>query len=109
MFTLHYLFLTAQLLDRMSECLADIAAWMRSNRLQLNTAKTEVIWCIYLDSDLMMWTHITKTVSSCFAVLRWLRSIQQSVSDLVLQTFVMALLLTKLNYGSATLAGLPAI
>jgi len=36
---------TAQLLDRMSECLADVAAWMRSNRLQLNTAKTEVIWC----------------------------------------------------------------
>jgi len=36
---------TAQLLDRMSECLADVATWMRSNRLQLNTAKSEVIWC----------------------------------------------------------------
>jgi len=36
---------TAQLLNRMSECLADVAAWMRSNRLQLNTAETEVIWC----------------------------------------------------------------
>jgi len=84
---------TARLLDRMSECLADVAAWMRSNRLQLNTAKTEVIWCsstrrqhqipqsplvvgsdavvpvrvvrdlrIYLDSDLMMRTH----VADCF-------------------------------------------
>jgi len=26
----------AQLLDRMSECLADLVTWMRSNRLQLN-------------------------------------------------------------------------
>jgi len=36
---------SAQLLDRMSECLADVATWMCSNRLQLNTAKSEVIWC----------------------------------------------------------------
>ena len=26
-------------------CLAGVATWMRSNRMQLNTAKTEVIWC----------------------------------------------------------------
>ena len=127
---------TAQLLDRMSECLADVAAWIRSNRLQLNTAKTEVIWCsssqrqhqipqsplvvgsrssaccsrlgIYLDSDLMMRTHIAKTVSSCFAVLRQLRSIRRSVSDPVLQSLFVALVMTKLD-GSATLAGLPAV
>ena len=30
---------TAQLLDRMSECLAHIAAWMRSNPLQLTLLK----------------------------------------------------------------------
>jgi len=106
---------TAQLLGRMSACLADVAAWMCSNRLQLNTAKTEVIWCsstrrqhqipqcplvvgsdavvpvrvvrdlgIYLDSDLMMRTHVAKTVSSCLVVLRQLRSIRRSVSDPVL-------------------------
>jgi len=91
------------------ECLADVAcltlhqswnawlmllaSWMRSNRLQLNTAKSEVVWCsstrrqhqipqsplvvscdavvpvrvvrdlgIYLDSSLMMQTHI----ADCF-------------------------------------------
>jgi len=124
----------------MSECLADVAAWMRSNRLQLNTAKTEVIWCsstrrqhqipqsplvvssdavvlvcvardlgIYLDSDLMMRTHVAKTVSSCFAVLIQLRSIRRSVSDPVLQSLVVALVLTKVDYSSATLAGLPAV
>ena len=64
---------------------------------------------IYLDSDLMMRTHVAKTVLSCFAVLRQLRSIRRSVSDLVLQSLVVALVLTKLDYGSATLAGLPAV
>jgi len=29
---------------RMSECINEIAGWMRSNRLQLNTAKTEFPW-----------------------------------------------------------------
>ena len=130
---------TQPLLDRLSVCLADVASWMRSNRLQLNTAKTEVIWCsssrrhhqipqspltvgsdavvpvrvvrdlgIYLDSDLLMRTHVAKTVSSCFAVLRQIRSIRRSVTKSVLQTLVVALVLTKLDYGCATLAGLPA-
>jgi len=56
-----------------------------------------------------MRTHVAKTVSSCFAVLRQLRSIRRSVSDPVVQSLVVALVLTKLNYGSVTLAGLPAI
>ncbi|HSN22935.1 MAG TPA: reverse transcriptase domain-containing protein [Methylomicrobium sp.] len=36
---------TSQLQDCVSSCIAEVATWMRSNRLQLNTAKTEVIWC----------------------------------------------------------------
>jgi len=98
---------SSQLLHHLSDCLADVAAWMRSNRLQLNTAKTEVVWCassqrqhqipqtlltvgcdtvvpvsvvrdleIYLDSDLLMRTHVVKTTSSCFAVLRQIRSVR---------------------------------
>jgi len=31
--------------SRMSICLDDVAAWMRSNRLQLNTSKTGLLWC----------------------------------------------------------------
>jgi len=57
----------------------------------------------------MMRMHVAKTVSSCFAVFRQLYSIRWSVSDPVLQSLVVALVLTKLDYGSATLAGLPAI
>ena len=29
----------------LSACISDISNWMRSNRLQLNSDKTEVIWC----------------------------------------------------------------
>jgi hypothetical protein len=36
---------------------------------------------IHLDSDLSMRTHVTRTVSSCFAVLRQLRSIRRSVTQ----------------------------
>ena len=85
--------------DCTSDCITDVAGWMRSNRLQLNADKTEVIWCasarrqhqiptapfivgtdvvtpvssdlgIHIDSDLTMTTHISKTVSACFAMLR---------------------------------------
>ena len=97
--------------ERVTECINDVATWMRSNRLQLNAAKTEVLWCasgrrqgqlpdasftvgcdtvkpvccvrdlgIYLDSDVSMRTHVSKTVASCFAALRQIRSIQRSVS-----------------------------
>jgi hypothetical protein len=112
---------------------------MRSNRLQLNTAKTEVLWCssarrqhqipsepllvgpdavqpvrsvrdlgIYVDADLSMTAHVSKTVSTCFAALRQLRSIRRSVSLPVLRSLVASLVLTKLDYGIVTLAGVPA-
>ena len=116
-------------------CVERISYWMRSNRLQFNAAKTEVIWCaslrrvgqlptsvlqigassvtpcesvrdlgIYLDADMSMRIHISKTVSSCFASMRQIRSIRLAV----LRTLVSALVLTRLDYGNATLAGLPA-
>jgi len=113
---------------------------MRSNRLQLNATKTEVLWCastrrqgqlpdvpftvgsdvvkpvrsvrnlgIYLDSDVSMRTHISRTISSCFAALRQIRSIQHSVSRPVLLSLVTSLILSRLDYGSVcvTLAGVP--
>ena len=109
---------------------------MCANRLQLNPAKTEVLWSIttrrlhrlplrirvcsdqfmpttavrdlgvYIDSDLSMKTHVTKTVSACFAVLRQLRSIRRSVSRSVFQSLVVSLVLSRLDYGNATLAGI---
>ena len=49
-----------------------------------------------------MTTHVSKTVSSCFAALRQIRSVKHSVTRPVL----LSLVLTRLDYGNATLAGL---
>ena len=54
-----------------------------------------------------MKTNISKTVSSCFAALRRLRSIRRSVSQAVLLSLVTSLM-TRLDYGSAVLSGLPS-
>jgi len=62
---------------------------------------------IYIDSDLSMKSHISKAVSNCFAALRRLRSIRRLVSQPVLLSLVTSLIITRLDYGSATLAGLP--
>ena len=114
--------------SRVSVCISDVAEWMRSNRLQLNADKTEIIWCtssrrrhqipatplvigadaitpassvrdlgIYIDSDLAMRTHISKTVAACFATLRQIRSIRRSVTKPVLQSLVVSLALTRLD------------
>jgi len=123
---------------RISACVDDVALWMKSNRLQLNTDKTEVLWCatsrrqsqlpklslricsdfvapllnvrdlgIYLDADLSMKSHVRRTTSSCFAILRQLRSLRRSIPSSVYQTLIVSLILTRLDYGNATLAGLP--
>jgi len=80
-----------------SDCLKDIANQMKSNRIQLNSPKTEVMWCATsrrqhilpklalpvngiiidpvtssrdLDANLSTRTHVQQTVLWCFAVLR---------------------------------------
>jgi len=62
---------------------------------------------IYVDSDLVMRTHVCQTVSRCFAALRQLRSIRHLVSGPVFQWLVTALVLIRLDYGNGTLVGLP--
>jgi len=78
---------------------------MRSNRLQLNADKTEVLWCaparqqqfipssplsvccddiipskhvrdlgIYIDNDMSVKTHVSRSMSSCFAILCHIKS-----------------------------------
>jgi len=54
-----------------------------------------------------MTTHISKTVSSCFSTMRLIRSVRRSVSKAVLLSLVTALVLLHIDYGNATLAGLP--
>jgi len=64
---------------------------------------------IYIDADLVMRTHVKKTASRCFAVLRQLCQIRRYVSTDTLVTFqalVVALVGTRLDYGNAVLTGL---
>jgi hypothetical protein len=124
---------------KVTECVDAVASWMKSNRLQLNSGKTEVLWCttnrrqhqlptaalkidgvpvppvasvrdlgIYVDADLVMRTHVQRTVSRCFAALRQLRQIRRCVSADTLQTLVVSLVLSRLDYGNSVLVGLPA-
>jgi len=112
---------------------------MQSNRLQLNTAKTEILRYatnrrqhlipqtptrigddyitsaasvrhlgIYIDSDVSMKSHVTRMVSTCFAALRQIRSIRHCVPRQALLSLVVSLVLSRVDYGNATLAGVPA-
>ena len=59
---------------------------------------------IYIDADLVMRTHVKKTASRCFGVLRQIR---RYVSTDMFQALVVALVVTRLDYGNAVLTGLP--
>jgi len=59
---------------------------------------------VYIDADLEMRTHVKKTASRCFAVLRQLR---RYVSKDTFLALVVALIVTRLDYGYAVLTGLP--
>jgi len=63
---------------------------------------------IYIDSNVSMRTHVTRTVSVCFTVLRQLRNIRRSVSRPVLQSLVSSLVLSRLDFSNSTLVGIPA-
>ena len=123
--------------SQVMQCTSSVADWMKSNRLQLNADKTEVMWCstcrqqhqlpsspmnvngvsvvpvqsvrnlcIYIDADLVMRTNVQKTISRCFAVLRQWRQIRHSVPTETSHTLVVALVLSRLDYGNAGLVGL---
>ena len=54
-----------------------------------------------------MKNHVSKTVASCFCVVRQLRSISRSVTSPVLRSLAVSLVLSRLDYCNAVLAGLP--
>ena len=127
-----------ELRSRISECVDVASSWMRSHRLQLNTARTEIIWLttgrrshalpqqhlrvgsdlitpvlvvrdfgIHTDADVSMRSHVMKTTSACVAVLCRLRGIRCSLSRTVFQSLVSCLVLPRLDYCNAVLAGVP--
>jgi len=54
-----------------------------------------------------MRTHVQRTVSCCFAVLRQLRQIRRFMPPATFQTLVVALVLSRMDYGNGVQIGLP--
>ncbi len=122
---------------RISACLGDISCWMKDHHLQLNLAKTELRVVsanpsfhhnftfqlgsstitpsktarnlgVVIDDKLNFTNHITKTCRSCRFALYNIKKIRPFLSEHATQLLVQALVLSRLDYCNALLAGLPA-
>ncbi len=120
---------------RISACLTDISCWMKDHQLQLNLAKTELLsanpslhhnfifWLgtstitpsktarnlgVVIDDRLTFSDHVTKTARSCRFALFNTKKTRPFLSEHALQLLVQALVLSRLEYSNALLAGLPA-
>ncbi len=122
---------------RISGCLADISAWMKEHHLQLNLAKTELLVFpatptlqhdftiqlgsstitpsasvrnlgVILDDQLIFKEHIAKTARSCRFALHNIRKIRPFLTEHAAQLLIQALVISRLDYCNALLAGLPS-
>ncbi len=122
---------------RISGCLADILAWMKEHHLQLNLAKTELLVVpatptlqqdfsirlgtsiitpstlvrnlgVIFDDQLTFKEHIAKTARSCRFALHNIRKIRPFLTEHAAQLLVQALVVSRLDYCNALLAGLPS-
>ncbi len=122
---------------RISACLTDISCWMKDHHLQLNLAKTELLVVpsnpsfhhnvtfqsgtstitpsktarnlgVMIDYQLTFSDHIAKTARSCRFALFNIKNIWPFLSEHASQLLVRALVLSRLDYCNALLAGLPA-
>ncbi len=119
---------------RISGCLADISAWMKEHHLQLNLAKTELLVFpatptlqhdfttqlssstitpsssvrnlgVIFNEQLTFIDHIAKTARSCRFALHNFRKIRSFLTQHAAQ---IALVISRLEYCNALLAGLPS-
>ncbi len=122
---------------RISGCLANISAWMKEHHLQLNLAKTELLVFpstptiqhdftiqlgsstttpsssvrnlgVIFDEQLTFKEHIAKTARSCRFALHNIRKIRPFLTEHAAQLLVQALVISRLDYCNALLAGLPS-
>jgi len=59
---------------------------------------------IYIDADLSGRTQVLKTTASCFAALR---TVRRCLPLAAYKSLIVSLVLSRLDYGNATLSGLP--
>ncbi len=121
---------------RITGCLVDISAWMKEHHLQLNLAKTELLVFpatptlqhdftiqlgsstitpsavrnlgVIFDDQLTFKEHIAKTARSCRFALSQICKIRSFLTEHAAQILVQALVISKLDYCNALLAGLPS-
>ncbi len=122
---------------RISGCLADISAWMKEHHLLLNLAKSELLVFpatptlqhdftiqlgsstitpsalvrnlgVIFDDQLTFKEHIAKTARSCRFALHNIRKIRPFLTAHAAQLLVQALVISRLDYCNALLAGLPS-
>ncbi len=122
---------------RISGCLADTSAWMKEHHLQLNLTKTELLdfpatptlqydftiqlgsstitpsasvinLGVIFDDQLTFKEHIAKTARSCRFALHNIRKIRPFLTEHAAQLHVQALVISRLDYCNALLAGLPS-
>ncbi len=120
---------------RISGCLADISAWMKEHHLQLNLAKTELlvfpatptlqhdftiqlgsstitssssVLGVIFDDQLTFKEHIAKTARTRRFALHNIRKIRPFLTEHAAQLIVQALVISRLDYCNALLAGLPS-
>ena len=83
-----------------SECSADVASWMRSNRLQLHSDKTDISYVVYYIRTDVNINFPLPLCRSMECLLTLCRLFATWVSTLMLTV-------TRLDYGNAVLTGLP--
>uniref|UniRef100_A0A8C1ZWJ4 Reverse transcriptase domain-containing protein n=1 Tax=Cyprinus carpio TaxID=7962 RepID=A0A8C1ZWJ4_CYPCA len=120
-----------------SACLSDISSWMNDHHLQLNLTKTELLVVpanpsfhhnfsiqlgsstmtpsrtarnlgVVMDHQLSFTDDIATMTRSCRFALYNIRKIRPFLSEQATQLLVQALVLSRLDYCNALLAGLPA-
>ena len=112
--------------DQLSSCVQDICRWMSSHPLQLNTSKTELIWCCplrrclhipevdfdidvnqflllailasFVDGKLSMRFHTFHVTASCLSAMSQIRSIWRSLLYAALQVLITSLVHSWLDY-----------
>lgn len=122
---------------RISDCLADISAWMKEHHLQLNLSKTELLVLpakqaihhdisikidslsvaptkvarnlgVMIDDQLTFADHIASVARSCRFSLFNIRKIRPYLTQHATQLLVQTLVISRLDYCNALLTGLPA-
>jgi len=126
--------------DKLQRCIVDVADWSGSRRLQLNRAKTDLMWfgsstslqsvsslnrsivvsediiqpsnsVCYLgmqfENEMNICTQIAKITQTCFFHIRRLCQVRRVLGCQLAAQLVSVLVISPLDHGNGTLAGLP--